>query len=112
MKPEMGLLIFLERHSQSPAEGSVDASSQYIVTSMTYSVGYFPFCKYFLISELFIFPKDESEEKWKHQLKTEQDRKKLRNGYGPKKYITARVHPEMSRYKYYRNVRFVKIVHN
>ena len=56
MKPEMGLWSFLERHSQSPrtrarlyyqgkvTEGSADASSQYIVNSMTYLVGYFPFC--------------------------------------------------------------------
>ena len=31
-------------------EGSFDASSQYIVNSMTYLVGYFPFCKYLLMS--------------------------------------------------------------
>ena len=54
-------------------EGSVDASSQYIVNSVTYLVGYFPFCKYLLMSYLFIFPKDESEGKWKHQPKTEND---------------------------------------
>ena len=39
-------------------------------------------------------------------------KKKLTHGYGPKKQITARVHLEMSRCKYYRNVRFVKIIHN
>ena len=96
MKPEMGLWSFLERHFQSPrtrarlyyqgkmvTEGSVDASSQYIVNFMTYLVGFFPFCKYLLMSQLFIFPKDESEGKWKHQPKTEQDRKW--HGYAAKK---------------------------
>ena len=75
MKPEMGLWSFLERHSQSPrtharlyyegkivTEGSVDASSQYIVNSMTYLVGYFPFCKYLLMSYLFIFQRMKVEE--------------------------------------------------
>ena len=89
MKPEMGLWIeaFLSVILSLPkraldllsTEGSVDASSQYIVNSMTYLVGYFPFCKY-LLSPNYLF---SQRMKVKERPKTEQDRKW--HGYGAKK---------------------------
>ena len=52
-----------------------------------------------------------------HQMKKsrwiDQEKKKMRkNWYGPKKWITTRVDQKMSRDKYCRNVRYVKLIHN